>query len=189
MRRAAKRDGNEAALAKIPPLYGWTIRKLSDTGKPDWICMRRCRVVFIEIKDEGGTLTPAQEKEFPLFEAAGCTVHVCRTELDVRKALGLPVEDVLTPLTKGAIHLGTPDAEDDVIAVVDTRAGHLVTTAYQKAQSAAVVPPKRETAKGAQDIAARLNANPGRTRDHVATGGYVVAVPRKDGRPPERKKR
>lgn len=171
MRRAAKRDGNEAGLAKIPPLYGWTIRKLSDTGKPDWICMRHGRVVFIEIKDEGGTLTPAQEKEFPLFEAAGCPVHVCRTELDVRKALGLPVEGILGPvesirrLYDHVARVGTDSGpllvpvHPNSIAGKALRAevkrkghvdveegqivGHAVTPAYQRAQTAAVVPTAR----------------------------------------------
>jgi hypothetical protein len=161
MRRAAKRDGNEPELAKIPPLYGWTLRKLSDTGKPDWLCMRHGRVVFIEIKDKGGTLTPAQEKEFPLFEAAGCHVHVCRTEDDVRRALGAPVEGVLGPLEKmerlhahvaklardGAgivipVHPANAPLLADMVA-----AGHLVTPAYQKAQTDAVVPPPRSGAK------------------------------------------
>lgn len=157
MRHAAKRDANEAELAKIPPLYGWTLRKLSDTGKPDWLCMRRGQVVFIEIKDKDGTLTPAQAKEFPLFEAAGCKVHVCRTEDDVRRALGAPIEGVLGPMERmrrlyAHVERAAKAAETELIPVhLDnvpllekmSAGGYLVTPAYRKAQTEAVVPKKR----------------------------------------------
>jgi hypothetical protein len=100
MRRAAKRDSNEPDLLKVAQAYGWTVKKQSEPGRPDWLCMRRGRIVFIEVKDKGGALTPAQEKEFPTFEAAGVPIHVCYTEADVRKALGLPVESQLQPLRR-----------------------------------------------------------------------------------------
>lgn len=98
MRRAAKRDDNEADLLKEPVAMGWTVLKQSEAGRPDWLCMRRGQVVFIEIKGEDGTLTEAQEREFPKFEAAGVPIHVCRTREDVARALRLPVEGVLEPL-------------------------------------------------------------------------------------------
>lgn len=104
-------------------LAGWTVLKVSDTGLPDLVCLRRGVVKFLECKSPGGNLTPAQEYTFRRFAAALVTVHVVRTPEEALMAVGAPVEGALPPLPAK---------------------GHLVTPAYQKAQTAAVVPPKRK---------------------------------------------
>lgn len=123
LRHAAKRDDTEPVIVKALELAGWTVVKVSDGGFPDLVCCRRGVVRFLEVKSPGGTLTDAQEKTFRRIEAALVTVHVVRTPEEALLAVGAPMEGVLPPLSTK---------------------GHLVTPAYQKAQTAAVVPLKRK---------------------------------------------
>lgn len=115
MRWAAKRDDSEAGIVKALEVHGWTVFRLSDKGVPDLLAVKEGRAVPLECKSPGGTLTPAQTQAFERWLRAGMPVHVVHTPEEALAA-------IRAPLTEGSISLGTPDAADDVLAVVDTRA-------------------------------------------------------------------
>jgi hypothetical protein len=57
-------------------------------GKPDFTFEPPHRLDFhIELKIGKNGLTDSQKKLFPLIEATGRTIHICRTEQQVRDAL------------------------------------------------------------------------------------------------------
>lgn len=87
MRHAAKRDENEGELLKRARLNGWTVLQQNEAGRPDWLCMRRGEVRFVEVKMPDGTLTPKQAEVFPIYEANGCAIQIVRTPEDVDDAL------------------------------------------------------------------------------------------------------
>lgn len=60
-------------------------------GSPDRICFYDGRVVSIEFKRRGGTLSPAQEDMKANIEATGNAYAVVRSEADFIAAMGLPV--------------------------------------------------------------------------------------------------
>lgn len=146
MRHAARRDDSEPAIVKALELAGWTVVRLSDKGAPDLLAIRKGRCVPIECKSPGGTLTPAQETAFQRWVAAGMPVHVAHTPAEALAAVALGVGGVLEPVSvRGGylvpVHPANVPALEEMGVEPD---GYVVTPAYQKAQTAAVVPPKRK---------------------------------------------
>lgn len=133
MRFAAKRDVTEPAIVRALEAAGWTVLKISDTGLPDLLCMRRGVVRFLECKSPGGTLTPAQAAAFQRFAGALVTVHVVRTPEEALMSVGAPVEGVLPALL----------LVDPVTACGTLPASHVVTPAFQREQTEAVIPKRR----------------------------------------------
>ncbi len=88
MRHAAKRDATEPAIVAALQRAGWSVIRLSDTGAPDLLAIRRGVVRPIECKSLGGALTPAQERAFLAWAAAGLPVAVCFTPEDALSAVG-----------------------------------------------------------------------------------------------------
>lgn len=161
MRVAAKRDATEPAIVRALELAGWTVVKVSDTGLPDLVVMRRGVVKFLECKSPGGKVTPAQEETFRRFHAALVTVHVVRTPEDALMAVGAPVEGVLKPLERGRCACKHTPSSHHVTAgyclvascpcrgalveqVLEGETSHVVTPAYRKAQTTEVVPKRRK---------------------------------------------
>jgi len=157
LRHAARRDDTEPAIVKALELAGWTVLKVSDTGIPDLLCLRRGVIRLLEVKSPGGTLTPAQVTAFRRIEAALVTVHVVRTPEEALMAVGAPVEGVLPPLegptcscghgrqhhvqgTGRCIRLSQEYCPCEHFTLPK---GHLVTPAYRREQTEAVVPPKK----------------------------------------------
>jgi hypothetical protein len=87
MRWAAKRDANEDPIVTALELKGWTVFKLSSPGIPDLLCIRRGRVVLLEVKTPKGELEPAQVKTFQRMKAAGYHVAVVRTPSEAVEAV------------------------------------------------------------------------------------------------------
>lgn len=121
MRRAAKRDTTEPGIVKALEAAGWTVIRISDTGAPDLLAIRRGVLTALECKSPGGTLTPAQQTAFMRWAAAGLPVKVVRTPEEALMAVGATVEGVLQPLVSG----------------------HVVTPEFQREQTEAVVPKRR----------------------------------------------
>ena len=84
MRRAAKRDANEAAIIKTARLCGWFLTKL-DTPC-DWLGWFRGNWRPIEIKTKAGRLTKAQREFFSECISRNAPVLVWRSETDVVEA-------------------------------------------------------------------------------------------------------
>lgn len=167
LRHAAKRDANEAEIVRALELAGWAVIPVSDTGVMDLLCIRRGVIRLLEVKGPKGKLTPAQERTFARIHAAGGTVHVVRTPAEALHAVALGVESELGPVSKmdrlWAAMKPTPTGgyllpvhpsnygmlADGIAAgaieMGDDGVGHVVTTAYQKAQTEAVVPKRRKT--------------------------------------------
>lgn len=142
MRAAAKRDATEPEIVKALELAGWTVVKVSDTGLPDLVAMRRGVVRFLEVKSPGGKLTPAQQETFQRFAAALVTVHVVRTPEEALMAVGAPVEDFLRPLPPRRTEVvGDGGAYSD--KVKEALSGHRVTPDFQREQTESVVPKRR----------------------------------------------
>lgn len=169
MRWAAKRDANEPEIVKALERAGWLVMKVSDKGAPDLLCARKGRLVLVEVKGPKGKLTPAQVESHARLSFAGVTVHVVTTPEEALMAVGAPVEVVLGPLDMATIRkafttareggdLSIPihpnsiagralraevKAKGHVDVEEDQIAGHVVTPAYQREQTEAVVPKKR----------------------------------------------
>lgn len=77
MRRAAKRDANEAAIVKSLEHIGATVTRLSQDGVPDLLVRYGGRWFLLEVKGPHGKLTPEQE-HFDHYHG-GCAFHVVRT--------------------------------------------------------------------------------------------------------------
>jgi hypothetical protein len=80
MRRAAKRDANEAEIITALRLHGVRVFQVSDGGFPDLACLWRGVWHLLEVKGRSGSLTPAQKAMVADVEAAGGKVHVVRTQ-------------------------------------------------------------------------------------------------------------
>ena len=167
MRHAAKRDANEPEIIRALELAGWTVIPISDTGVMDLLCIKRGIIKLLEVKSEKGKLTPAQEKTFARIHAAGGTVHVVRTPAEALHAVALGVESELGPRLPMAklyedmraaakeldTHIPVHPSNIEVLAEVAVDGGlvrldgtgvlSVVTPAYQKAQTEAVVPKPR----------------------------------------------
>lgn len=172
MRWSAKRDDTERGIVSALERAGWTVVRMSDKGLPDLLCMRRGVVRFLECKSPGGTLTPAQTAAFQRFAGALVTVHVVRTPEEALMAVGAPVEGVLQPVldmrrlhdhmerTAQAgpltihVHPGSVvgkairaevEAKGHVDVTDEQIIGHVVTPAFQREQTKAVVPRRKKT--------------------------------------------
>lgn len=88
MRRAAKRDDNEALIVRALQSAGWTVFRVSDTGLPDLMCARDGKVILLEVKAPDGTLTPAQRETFTELAKAGVMVQVVRSPQEALEVLG-----------------------------------------------------------------------------------------------------
>ena len=64
MRRAARTDRNHAGIVEAFRSLGWGVWDTSQLGGggPDLVVWRSGVVKMVEVKDAGGTLTPAQRK-------------------------------------------------------------------------------------------------------------------------------
>lgn len=171
MRWAAKRDSNEPEIVKALECAGWLVMKVSDKGAPDLLCAKNGRLVLVEVKGPKGKLTPAQVESHQRLAASGVTVHVVTTPEEALMAVGAPVEGVLEPLAK-ARRIGEAlvvDAREnatakDVAAAINTAPTpmkastrgnmltltsrnpsprHVVTPAFQREQTEAVIPKRR----------------------------------------------
>lgn len=142
MRWAAKRDSNEPEIVKALERAGWTVVKVSDKGVPDLLCFRRGVVKMLEVKGPDGALTPAQVETFTRIHAALVTVHVVRTPEEALMAVGAPVESELKPIP------GLPMMPTGLQRTIREHCGpgHVVTPAFQREQTEAVVPKKRRKA-------------------------------------------
>ena len=60
MRRAAKRDANEADIVAALERIGCVVRRVNDPGLPDLLVARGGTWLPIEVKDKGGKLTASQ---------------------------------------------------------------------------------------------------------------------------------
>jgi hypothetical protein len=87
MRWAAARDANEAPIVQALELKGWSVFKLSSPGMPDLLCIRRGRMVLLEVKTPKGELKPAQVKTFQRMKAAGYGVAIVRTPSEAVEAV------------------------------------------------------------------------------------------------------
>jgi len=87
MRWAARRDQAEGRIIRAVRLDGWTVERVSASGFPDLLCVRRGEVVLIEVKSKGGRMKPAQVKLHARLRAAGLAVAVVTTPEEARAAL------------------------------------------------------------------------------------------------------
>lgn len=90
MRRAAKRDDNEALIVTALQSAGWTVIRVSSPGFPDLACAKDGLFVPLEVKSDDGDLTPAQEKTFTELANAGVQVPVVRGPSSALQVLGCP---------------------------------------------------------------------------------------------------
>lgn len=88
MRRAAKRDDNEALIVRALGSAGWTVVRVSDSGAPDLLCARMGELRLVEVKGPKGTLTPTQEVAFERLSKSGVTVLVVRSPQEALTVLG-----------------------------------------------------------------------------------------------------
>jgi hypothetical protein len=78
--RQTERDWSRTVI-DYAKLRGWDLRYHtqhslgSDAGFPDWLLVRD-RVVFVELKGDGGKLSPHQTRWVEGLRAAGAEVHV-----------------------------------------------------------------------------------------------------------------
>jgi hypothetical protein len=88
MRRAAKRDDNEALIVTALQSAGWTVVRVSDAGAPDLLVARDGVLTLVEVKGPKGTLTPVQEVAFTKLATAGVLVQVVRSPWEALAAVG-----------------------------------------------------------------------------------------------------
>jgi hypothetical protein len=72
-----------AAVVEMAEMLGWLVyhthdSRRSESGFPDLVCVRRERVVFIELKTEKGQLSEEQEQWLSALGLAGAAVHFWR---------------------------------------------------------------------------------------------------------------
>jgi hypothetical protein len=72
-----------AAIVEMAQMLGWLVyhthdSRRSEAGFPDIVCVRRDRVVFIELKKEKGRLSEEQERWLSALGLAGAAVHCWR---------------------------------------------------------------------------------------------------------------
>lgn len=65
----------------------------SRAGLPDVVAAKDGRVIWIEVKRDGGELRPSQKHEIPLMRKAGCEVHIVVGKIGVKKFLKMIGED------------------------------------------------------------------------------------------------
>jgi hypothetical protein len=79
VRRAAKRDANEGEIIAALEAVGARVFRVSDGHFPDLAVLYGGRWHLLEVKAQGGTLTPGQVAFVASVEKAGGRVHVVRT--------------------------------------------------------------------------------------------------------------
>jgi VRR-NUC domain-containing protein len=72
-----------AAVIEMAQMLGWLIyhthnSRRSEAGFPDIVCVRRDRVLFVELKTEKGRLSEEQERWLSALGLAGAAVHCWR---------------------------------------------------------------------------------------------------------------
>ena len=82
-RHAAKRDKNEAEIVSALERTGWIVRRLSDKGIPDLLCIRGKQVMLLEVKMPGAKLNDEQSGFFKLVQGAPVWVAY-----SIKEALG-----------------------------------------------------------------------------------------------------
>lgn len=95
-KRANKEGPVQAALIKGLESAGWWVQKVvgqSRAGLPDVVAAKDGRVIWVEVKRDGGELRPSQKHEIPLMRKAGCEVHIVVGKIGVKKFLNLIGED------------------------------------------------------------------------------------------------
>lgn len=91
-KRTPKEEQVEAAIVTAAETSGWIVRKLKYScrrGAPDRIMYKHGRVVFMEIKRPGGTLSGLQRKELRLMKERGLDAHVVDSFEQAAEILGL----------------------------------------------------------------------------------------------------
>lgn len=86
----------QAALIKGLESAGWWVQKVvgqSRSGLPDVVAAKDGRVIWIEVKRDGGKLRPSQRREIPLMRKAGCEVHIVVGKTGVKKFLKMIGKD------------------------------------------------------------------------------------------------
>ena len=70
----------QSKMIKLAEASGWYVIKLIKTNKngiPDLFMIRDGRVVFVEVKREGGKPRPLQEYRIDELKKVGMEAHVC----------------------------------------------------------------------------------------------------------------
>lgn len=92
MRRAAKRDDNEALIVTALQSAGWTVLRVSDAGIMDLLAARNGVLAPLEVKGPKGELTPKQKETFAALARAGIIVQVVRSPAEALRLVGAPSE-------------------------------------------------------------------------------------------------
>jgi hypothetical protein len=95
MRRAAKRDDNEALIVTALQSAGWTVVRVSDAGAPDLLVARNGALTLVEVKGPKGTLTDTQKVAFERLSGAGVQVQVVRSPQEALAVVGAPFSGVI----------------------------------------------------------------------------------------------
>lgn len=95
MRRAAKRDDNEALIVTVLQSAGWTVVRVSDAGAPDLLVARNGVLTLMEVKGPKGTLTDTQKVAFERLAGAGVQVQVVRSPQEALGVVGAPFSGVI----------------------------------------------------------------------------------------------
>jgi hypothetical protein len=82
--RAARRDKNEPEIIKALREAGASVYQLDDTGLPDLLVGIMGVTILIEVKSDGGKLTPPQQHFFDNWKGQA---YVVRTISDVERLL------------------------------------------------------------------------------------------------------
>lgn len=155
--RPAHRDASEPAIIKALRAVGASVWPISGKDVPDLIVGYRGQTFLLEVKTRGkeytdkrngktykrdGVLSDGQKKFFEAWRGGkACEVF---TPEEALYAIGAPVEGVLQPLRDYVKNVLEPEMER---LTGPSLTGHLITPAFQKAETAAVVPPKRRRVK------------------------------------------
>lgn len=104
MRAAAKRDANEPEVVRALELAGWTVVRVSDTGFPDLVAVRRGVLRLLEVKGPKGELTEAQVKLHQRLSAAGLPVAIVRSPEEALAAVLGPAPTFRTLATPNTVN-------------------------------------------------------------------------------------
>lgn len=164
--RPAHRDASEPAIIKALRAVGASVWPISGKDVPDLLVGYKGLTYLLEVKSRLSntkkdgytrkTTTKVSEGQQAFQDSwRGGPVRVVHTPEEALYAIGAPVESVLPPLDMRRLHKTFTDSArgggfaipvhpaNVPLAEEMIAAGHLVTPAYQKAQTAAVVPKPR----------------------------------------------
>ena len=96
MRRAAKRDTNEAAIVEALRRTGWSVELLNLTDGPDLLIGKPGRCLLVEVKTETGKVRPGQARWHATWR--GPRVIVLRSVDEAIKLTAQPISDVDKPI-------------------------------------------------------------------------------------------